>query len=310
MSRVRTRSYLVRRPLSCEIRRAHPNTVDGQGWSPLHPAVKSGGKDVIWLPLSKGASGKIGSEGVPTLLELALTLDDTSVTLLLHEHGANIHATDELGMTILHKACNAGSLPHVESLLNMGSKIGARDVEGWTPLHHSVLLGQGDVVRLLVSRAQQAELDQQDSKHNTALMLATLLKNQGIMELLLGRGASYDVQDQNGITALHHAAKLGFNAGLRILVAKRGKINLADKRGYTALHHAVNSERADAETVKILCTAGANLGERQENGYSALKLAKELGRDDIASRLVRYKRTAREINPIRNNATHGQRSAR
>ncbi|RSL92045.1 hypothetical protein CEP52_014050 [Fusarium oligoseptatum] len=195
---------------------AHPDAIDGQGWSALHHAVKNKSSNITWLLITHGARGITQNEHVPTLLEVALAADDLPVAWLLYAHGASIDAVDKSGMTLLHKACIEGNLSH----------------------------GREEVVDFLASRAPHpADLDHKDGKENTALTLATMLKNQEIMSSLLRHGASCDIQGQHGLTALHRAANMGFNDGLTRLVAKTGNINLADNRGYTALHHAVNSEK-------------------------------------------------------------------
>lgn len=279
--------------------RAQPNIVDSKDWSALHYAIKGKNKDIAWLLMTKmttQANGSLQAKNGLPLLDLALSTNDLSVAWLLCQHGADIHATDGLGMTALHKACREGNFPHVRFLLDMGSKIDLKDATNSTALHHSVLRELEDVVDLLASRASHAGgLDEQDDKNNTALALATILKNRGMVESLLRYGASCDVQDQNGWTALHRAASLGFNDGLSLMVAKTGNINLADNKEYTALHHAVNGKDANAETVDILCAAGADLRRPQEDGYSPWALALSLKKDDIANRLAFYAKRAHRM---------------
>ncbi|KAJ4203476.1 hypothetical protein NW759_015152 [Fusarium solani] len=283
---------------------AQPDALDSKGWSALHYAIKGKSKDITWLLVTKQASVKAHAEGVPDLLELALSVNDLPTALLLHEHGANLHATDSSGMTALHKACIKGNLAHARFLLNMGAKISVQDAETLTPLHQSVLRGLEEVVNLLASRAPHPEdLNALDGMSNTALMLATLLKRGTMIDSLLRHGASCDVQDQEGLSALHRAADQGFNDGLRLLVSKTVNVNLADKRGYTALHHAVKSEEANAETVDILCTGGADLDALQEGGHSPCVLALILGKDSFARQLLGYEQRASGMSAMGNNGT-------
>ncbi|RMJ07385.1 hypothetical protein CDV36_013001 [Fusarium kuroshium] len=289
---------------------AHRDAIDGQGWSALHHAVKNKSSDITWLLITHGARGITQNEHVPTLLEVALAADDLPVAWLLYAHGASIDAVDKSGMTVLHKACIEGNLSHVKFLLDMGSKFNTKDLSGSTPLHYSVLQGREEVVDFLASRAPHpADLDHKDGKENTALTLATMLKNQEIMSSLLRHGASCDIQGQHGLTALHRAANMGFNDGLTRLVAKTGNINLADNRGYTALHHAVNSEKADTETVKILCTGGAKVEVKQEHGYTPRQLAGVLGKEGFALQLLAYEGFARRAQLMGNDGTRKQRNA-
>ncbi|RSL87744.1 hypothetical protein CDV31_016207 [Fusarium ambrosium] len=267
-------------------KKALPNIIDKNKWSALHYAVNKKYTDITWLLVTKGANVNFPGSGVPALLDVALSVDDLPVAWLLRHHGVDVHATDGLGMTALHRACVEGNLSHVRFLLDMGSKTDLKDATKSTPLHHSVLRGLDNVVDLLASRVSQAGgLDHQDDKNNTALILATMLKKHKMVESLLHYGASCDVKGQDGLTALHRAANLGFSDGLKIMVTKAGNIDLADSEGYTALHHAVNSEDSNMDIVDILCDGGADLEKQQKGGLSPRELALSLNKEDIAHRL-------------------------
>ncbi|UPK91506.1 hypothetical protein LCI18_002441 [Fusarium solani-melongenae] len=271
-------------------KKAKPNRYDKEGWSALHYAIKAKNRDIVWLLVTKGARVKSHAEGAPAFLDLALSVNDLDIAWLLHEHRADINSRDGLGMTALHKACREGNLRHVRFLLQMGSKIDYQDKTMSTPLHYAVIQEQEEIVDLVASRTPGlGGLNDRDHLHNTALVLATILRKRKMVESLLRNGASCDVPDEeDGLTALHRAANLGFNDILRLLVAKTGNIDLADKKRYTALHHAVNSEAANAGTIEILCSTGADLRKRQKDEYWPWMLAYVLGRKDFAQQLAAY----------------------
>ena len=55
----------------------------------------------------------------------------------LLQSGADVHATDDEGLTALHLAAFRGDLTSAKLLLAAGARIGARDRIGMTPLHHA-----------------------------------------------------------------------------------------------------------------------------------------------------------------------------
>ncbi|KAK3294153.1 ankyrin repeat-containing domain protein [Chaetomium fimeti] len=236
---------------------------DATGWSALLHAVKNRDRDLVWLLLVKGASAtsKVrdnrtsAGKPTPSPLELAITCDDFHTAWLLCEHGA------------------------VPTVANH---------DGSTSLHRAVLSGRDDIVAMLATYASpSSSLDTPDARGgNTALALATLQQRPAAVEALLRHGASPSVTDAQGLTALHHAARLGFDKGLGLLLSAGADPNVTDKMGFTPLHHAVNDPYATPDTVGVLVKRAANLEARDRNSRTPLMLAAQLGRANLARRLL------------------------
>ncbi|RSL60566.1 hypothetical protein CEP53_005404 [Fusarium sp. AF-6] len=245
---------LERKPNPANVNLQDPNT----GLSPLCLALRYKKRVIAKQLIEYGSdlSGGNGDRQTP-LIEAVKNDDRDSVSLLIKKK-ALPNIVDRNKWSALHyavngRACLEGNISHVRFLLDMGSKTDLKDATKSTPLHHAVLQGPDDVVNLLASRVSQAVgLDQQDDKNNTALILATILKRQKMVDSLLHYGASCDVIGQDGLTALHRATNLGFSDGLKLMVANTNNIDLADSEGYTALHHAVNSEDSNIDIIDIL----------------------------------------------------------
>lgn len=87
--------------------------------------------------------------------------DSSAVAQLLVKHGADVNAQDAEGQTALHVACDTQDEGLLETLLDLGAKLGVRDEYGNTPSHLLLRNTQekgGDetrlenIARILVSR--------------------------------------------------------------------------------------------------------------------------------------------------------------
>jgi ankyrin repeat protein len=63
---------------------------------------------------------------------------------------------------------------------------------------------------------------------------------QGVVDLLLSRGAELDAMDDRGRTALMMAAELGHAELVAMLIGRGADASLRDKRGNTAFDLAAN----------------------------------------------------------------------
>ena len=95
---------------------------------------------------------------IPKLHHSAATGDLEEVKLLIAQHGADsVRQLDGYGNTPLHLAAAAGHQDIVETLVQCGAIVDARDSEGMTPLHRAVLEEQVHIVKVLVSHHADAK---------------------------------------------------------------------------------------------------------------------------------------------------------
>ena len=136
------------------------------------------------------------------------------------------------GWTPLHMAANRGVHLTIESLLDRGADIEARNAEGATPLHIAALYGHAPTAETLLkhgadihARAGGEEFDNYDYYLGTPLHLAArqseglyeeccptilpdsypiILENKpAVVGTLLDNGASTELEDERGFTPLH-----------------------------------------------------------------------------------------------------------
>jgi len=82
------------------------------------------------------------------------------------ERGADIHAKNKFGETVLHKAVFHPSLKLTltDMLISRGADVNGASIKGDTPLHYAVRLGREDVVRFLLQKGADPTLESHDGQ--------------------------------------------------------------------------------------------------------------------------------------------------
>ena len=136
----------------------------------------------------------------------ACARDDLERLEELLDEDENIHAQqDEFGMTPIHWAARAGSIPCLKRLLELGAPPDIPNQSMRTPLHLATDRGQVEAVQLLVEAG--ADINAADKKGRTSLHRATYEGQPEVAELLLELGADYNLENKNGKTAFEVARK-------------------------------------------------------------------------------------------------------
>ncbi|XP_008832636.1 tonsoku-like protein isoform X2 [Nannospalax galili] len=110
---------------------------------------------------------------------------------------------NDMGETLLHRACIEGHLRRVQDLVRQGHPLNPRDYCGWTPLHEACNYGHLEIVRFL-----------------------------------LDHGATVDDpggQGCDGITPLHDALNCGHFEVAELLIERGASITLRTKKGHSPL---------------------------------------------------------------------------
>lgn len=272
---------------------------DCHGRTPLDWALSFGGHEMIELLRDKGASvGSIDWRSVDPVLR-ALEYGHTRGSPLLPSHivdWADDHTLNHQNRWLYGRYPGDwdGGESHycqnvVEWLLEGGSKVDSRDSLGRTVLHQAAFQNCEWTIRLLLNRG--ADPMSKDSFGQTPLHMACAPFcdiAEDAFEILLEAGSDPDSKDINGETPLHMAARAGFSWGVRILTAG-GLTDIIAKNnnGNTALHLAVLSGRGEMgdETIKELRKAGIDSSLVNNDGQSAMDLARELGEEETMTAL-------------------------
>jgi hypothetical protein len=143
-----------------------------------------------------------------------------------------------------------------------------RDGLNRTPLHYAALLGQTNVVRMLLHAGAEpsAQADQFCSRwysqtdaagKSTPLHHAALHDSPGVVRMLLKANATPSAADADGNTPLHLVARWGGSGCPAILIQARAVLDATNNAGKTPLRVAVES--GASRNIELLLQAGARL---------------------------------------------------
>jgi hypothetical protein len=133
------------------------------------------------------------------------------------------------------------------------------------------------------ARGNQAGLNAQNWKGQTALYLATSLGAKDKVEFLLKSGA-VDYPTVEGVTSLHVAAAMGHCDIATLLVQHGSFVNAQDDEGDLPLHWAVREGNVDM--VRLLVKLGTNYHSPNADGEDPLQLASCLDDEAVQEALA------------------------
>lgn len=173
---------------------------DAAGWDALSYAAWGAHDQVYQHLLRQGAEGNLFTEAALGPWE--------SFLQRLETNPIGVQARDPKHKAIpLIWAVRTGNQAGCEVLLSRGSDVAASDRQGNTALHHAVLMGQTDLLGLLLYAG--VFIDAANDHGQTALHMATADGDYEVCQLLLDRGAFIGASDRKGNTPLHIAAGQG-----------------------------------------------------------------------------------------------------
>ena len=152
--------------------------------------------------------------GEPALV-LAIREGSTAVVQDLLAHpGTDLERKAVNGNTALMMAAFKRDGDTVRALLDKGAKV---NQPGWTALHYAAASGDAAIAQLLIERGAKLDaLSPRPSGAVTPLMMAAREGQDGIVRLLLAKGANAGLKNTEGFTAAQLAKQAGHDkvAGL------------------------------------------------------------------------------------------------
>lgn len=230
-----------------------------------------------------------------TAIEVSLTLfaaaDRNCVDLAtqLLDQGASVDARDRLGARPLSHAARAGHLEMVDLLLQRGAPINARNLAGSTALYVAAERGQLSVVQRLIDRG--ADLDLKGRSGTSPVAAAAFAGRAPLVKVLLAHGADGRTPDDTGKPPIIYAAASGQLDIVKQLLAPNVDINARYANDLTLLMWASGpdenvAEAQALEVVSYLIDAGTRIDDRDARGRTALMIAAEGNRSEIAKLLL------------------------
>jgi ankyrin repeat protein len=172
----------------------------------------------------------------------------------------------------LFNAAAAGDNKKVTSLLKNKANLNAKDSGGNTALMLAISNDHKDTAKLILEKKPDVNIKNQDGE--TALFAALVSDKADIAKTLIAQGASLENLGGENESALFMAATTNQTEIMEIVLKKAPQLlNKTDDHGTTPLMEA--AKFGGEKTVKLLLDAGADKSLKNEDGKTALDLAKK-----------------------------------
>ena len=189
----------------------------------------------------------------------------------------------DMDFTPLMLSSKVGEVATVEALLKAGANVHATDKDGWTVLMQSIVFCCHDVIKSVLKAG--ANIDTCTNIGDTALMIAARWENIGIIDILLKAGAKVNIRNRNNWTVLMLASRNGYEKVVDSLLRAGADFNAVNTSGETALMLAAENGRE--RVMGKLLEAGADFNAVNTSGETALGIAQKEGHVNIVKVLMR-----------------------
>jgi ankyrin repeat protein/serine/threonine protein kinase len=265
------------------------------GTTALHQAIQLRAMELATMLIERGADVDAATTGRTnngiTALMFCAHEGYLGMMKLLLDHGAQLELTGQAAETALGVAAAAGQMEAARLLLDRGAKLEAADQDGTTAFMRAAKMGQLEMVKFLLGRDARL-LGDRGKAGFTALHEAADRGHPDVVEFLLSRGMKADLRCDRGGTPLCNAAngcftnETSYVAVVKVLLAHSADVNARTRGNQTPLHRA--AEWGRPQIMQALLAAGADPNSRDDDGKTALDIAKEtdarLVRADVAAR--------------------------
>jgi ankyrin repeat protein len=214
----------------------------------------------VRLLLDHGAKATIASkQGRTALFVAAMSEPSAAIVRLLIAKGADVHAKDASGNTILNAAAVGNDIATIRLLIDAGLDVNGAGITGLTPLISSAYHGNLTAVKLLLS---------------TGAGVNAVAK---VPRLFLFPDPKSGPIALTSVTALIAAAGGGSPELLRTLLDAGADVNARDGRGMTPLMLAVARTNQDPAAIRLLLDRRADVTARSGAGETAQDWARKVG---------------------------------
>ena len=200
------------------------NAEDRHGWTPLHHAAFKDQKESADFLITEGANVNAKARGNDYQFKrLYEYFDQQFMTEVVVKFNAEEYAKGNTGWTPLHAAASKGNLGIVKILLIKEADPNLQDNEYYTPLHLACISQSKKVVELLLTK--NVNINENNEFNYTPLHVASVSGDTKIVELLISNCAEITAKTFYGSTPLHVAALSGKPKVVEMLLSNGAEVN-------------------------------------------------------------------------------------
>ncbi|KZC07909.1 Ankyrin repeat and FYVE domain-containing protein 1 [Dufourea novaeangliae] len=287
---------------------------------PLWDALDSDQEDIASILVKYGADTDCWSPGPDgcqqTLLHRAIDDNKEDIAQFLIRSGCDLNAPIKPGpdgsgsdeardeCTPLHVCCQWGLEQVVQTLIEHGADVNARDAEGKTPIHVAVQNQHSQIISLLLCHPN-IDLNKRDKKGLTPFATALTFRNNKAAQAILERlPKAAEQHDNKGRNFLHTAIQKNDMESILFLLSIQVDVNsrVHDVTQTPPLHLAAIS--GNEMLVRSLILAGARVNDTDANRNTALHAAAKAGHAAVISALLQNSINFDAVNADGDNALH------
>uniref|UniRef100_A0A0G4GEA4 Uncharacterized protein n=1 Tax=Chromera velia CCMP2878 TaxID=1169474 RepID=A0A0G4GEA4_9ALVE len=192
------------------------------------------------LEVKNRETGGVDSSGAVALHEACFQRDEAIARFLL-SRGANPNGSTIDGSRPLHVAAMRGAVALFDPLLSHGAEIDAENARQGTALVVAVTCGQREAAERLLDRGADGSVRSDGGfaplHHTVGIKDNGICGHKDVAELLLSRGANVNARNDDNCTILHIAVTFGCEDVAELVLDAGVDIHAVDNAGGTAFHH-------------------------------------------------------------------------
>ena len=258
-------------------------------------AAAEGLESCLRFLVESGTELTLRADSGDNILMIAAGMGRVDCVKYLIEDGkmSSLNQVNNRGQTALMMAASNNSSEHtscLKCLVEAGADVNVQNKDGYTALMCVSERGKVEMVKLLTERMSVSTLNQVNGEGQTALMLAAsrCTDNADILKYLVEAGPDMNIQCKRGYTALMYASERGKVEMVKLLTERLSvsTLNQVNDKGQTALMLAASRCTDNADILKYLVEAGADVNIQCKDGYTALMYASERGKVEMVKLLT------------------------